>query len=55
MVPLPETVLKIFSGIPRIKVFTLRWVSERSANLSSFREFFNFGKRQKSQGTNSGE
>ena len=45
MVPLPETVLKI----------VLRWMSERSANLRSFRAFFNFGKSQKFQGAKSGE
>jgi len=31
---------KSFSGIPRSNVFTLRWMSERSANLCPFRAFF---------------
>jgi len=39
-----------FSGIPRSNVFTLRWMSERSANLCLFRAFFNFEKNQKIAG-----
>ena len=46
MVPLPETVLKIVIS----NVFTLCWMSERSANLCPFRAFFNFGKSQNRRG-----
>jgi hypothetical protein len=47
MAPLTETVLKLFSGIPRSNVM-LRWMSRMSENLCPFRAFFHFGKSQKS-------
>jgi hypothetical protein len=54
MVPLPETVSKIVSGILSSNIM-LPWVSGISANLCPFRAFFNLGKSQKSQGAKSGE
>jgi hypothetical protein len=49
MASLPETVLEIFSGIPRGNFVSLRWMSGMSANLCRFRAIFNFGNSQKSQ------
>ena len=46
---------KSFSGLPHTNVFTLLWMSERSAILRPFRALYNFGKSQKSQGVKSGE
>ena len=43
------------SGISYSNLFTFRWMSVRSENLCPFREFFYFGKSQKSEGVKSGE
>jgi hypothetical protein len=54
MVLLPETVLKVVSGIPRSNIM-LYWMSRMSANLRPFRALFKFQKSQKLQGAKSGE